>query len=66
MSEEKNRFSVLKENTFKKKSTRNNFKKKDEKSSSNNYHQNQIAINQNQIIEINLDVQKGNIIIIKK
>lgn len=36
MSEEKNRFSVLKENTFKKKSIRNNFKK-DEKSSSNSY-----------------------------
>ena len=37
MSEEKNRFSVLKENTFKKKSTKNNFKKKDEKSSSNGF-----------------------------
>jgi len=37
MSEEKNRFSALKENSFKKKPLKNDYKKKDEKSSSEGY-----------------------------
>ena len=37
MTEEKNRFSVLKENSFKKKPLKNDYKKKDEKSSSEGY-----------------------------